>query len=342
MEKATAFTGESVFIQTEKRAVFPKDMIIPQIKKIIPVLSIILTILIQVIMPNSEKHPVIKIHYFTYFLYIGLGVYTILYITSFFVKKLDNKLIFKGAFIGGAVLFFNILNIVTLKLGLLPPVHFPALDRVVGILIEEREILNKCLLYSAKLLGTGYFLGALIGFTTGVLLGFSKIFEYWVDPLIKILGPIPTTAWIPIVLVTFSTPYDSSVFLVALSVWFPTAVMTSSGINNVQKAYFEVAETLGAGFLYKVFKVGIPAAMPQVFLGLFYGTCSSFVTLVVAEMLGAKYGLGWYINWQKDMLAYSNVYAGLIIIAVVFSLILTVIVRVREKVLAWQKGVIKW
>ena len=52
--------------------------------------------------------------------------------------------------------------------------------------------------------------------------------------------------------------------------------------------------------------------MPHMFLGLFNGSCSSFITLVTAEMLGAKYGIGWYINWQKEMMAYANVYACLL------------------------------
>jgi len=78
------------------------------------------------------------------------------------------------------------------------------------------------------------------------------------------------------------------------------------------------------------------------FLGLFNGTCSSFITLVTAEMLGAKYGIGWYINWQKEMMAYANVYAGLIIIAVTFFILITLLFKFRDRVLAWQKGVIKW
>ena len=82
--------------------------------------------------------------------------------------------------------------------------------------------------------------------------------------------------------------------------------------------------------------------MPNMFLGLFNGICSSFVTLVTAEMIGAKYGIGWYINWQKEMLSYANVYAGLIVIAVVFSILTTLLFKVRDKVLLWQKGVIKW
>jgi NitT/TauT family transport system permease protein len=82
--------------------------------------------------------------------------------------------------------------------------------------------------------------------------------------------------------------------------------------------------------------------MPSIFIGIFNGMCSSFLTLMTAEMLGVKFGIGWYINWQREMLSYANVYAGLIIIALTFSLIITLMFKVRDRLLSWQKGVIKW
>ena len=173
---------------------------------------------------------------------------------------------------------------------------------------------------------------------TGIAIGFNKTFAYWVQPLVRVLGPIPSTAWIPLVLIAFPTAVSASAFLIALAVWFPTTVLTSSGIASIPNSYFEVSSTLGAGSFYRIAKVGIPAAMPHMFLGLFNGTCSSFITLVTAEMLGAKYGIGWYINWQKEMI----VYAGLIIIAVTFFILITLLFKFRDRVLAWQKGVIKW
>ena len=182
----------------------------------------------------------------------------------------------------------------------------------------------------------------LVGMLTGIAIGFSKTFSYWIQPLVRVLGPIPSTAWIPIVLIAFPSAVSASAFLIALAVWFPTTVLTSSGIASIPNSYFEVSSTLGAGSLYRIVKVGIPAAMPHMFLGLFNGTCSSFITLVTAEMLGAKYGIGWYINWQKEMMAYANVYAGLIIIAVTFFILITLLFKFRDHVLAWQKGVIKW
>ena len=91
-----------------------------------------------------------------------------------------------------------------------------------------------------------------------------------------------------------------------------------------------------------MFKVGIPAAMPFMFIGIFNGTCSSFITLVTAEMLGAKYGIGWYINWQKEMMSYANVYAGLIVMSLVCFVVISVLFKLRDRLLVWQKGVIKW
>ncbi|MBQ7943748.1 MAG: ABC transporter permease subunit [Lachnospiraceae bacterium] len=311
------------------------------IKKILPVLSILLAIAVQIGLKNSNLHPQTK-PYFTYVLLGILIIYSILFILTFFHKGLDEKISYKAYFIAGAVLFFNILNLVTAKLAILPVLYFPALDRVFGVMVEQREVLVKCVLYSTRLLGYGVLFGALVGIATGICIGFSKTFSYWVSPVIRVLGPIPSTAWIPLVLISFPTAVSASAFLIGLSVWFPTTIMTSSGISNVQNSYFEVASTLGARRFYQVFKVGIPAAMPNMFLGLFNGICSSFVTLVTAEMIGAKYGIGWYINWQKEMLSYANVYAGLIIIALFFSVIVTLLFRVRDKVLIWQKGVIKW
>jgi NitT/TauT family transport system permease protein len=225
---------------------------------------------------------------------------------------------------------------------LLPVIFFPSLDKILSVIVEDRLFMLTCLASSGKLLFTGCLWGAGLGFVTGVAVGFSRTAAYWVNPLVRLLGPIPATAWIPIVLVSFPTTFSASCFLIGLSVWFPTAVMTSSGILNVTNAYFEVSSTLGAGRMYQIFHVGIPAAMPHMFIGLFNGICAAFITLMTAEMLGVKNGIGWYINWQKDMMAYANVYAGLLVIAVTFSILITLLFKWRDHILVWQKGVIKW
>ena len=317
-------------------------MILKLSKKISFIISLLFAVLIDVLIPNSDLQPATDKPYFRYFLFILGGIYVVFFIISFINEKVSEKIEAIGPLLAGAVLLLNIINIVCSKYSLLPVLFFPSLDRVFAVFINDRELLIKCVISSGKLLIIGFAIGAIIGFTTGICVGFNKKIAYWVNPLTKVIGPIPATSWSPLVLSLFSTSYQAAIFMIALAVWFPITVMTSNGIQNVQQTYFEVADTLGANKFYKIFKVGIPAALPSVFLGVFYATTGSFITLVTAEMFGCKSGIGWYLNWQKSMMLYANVYAGLILLAVLCNLIITLLFRIKDRLLEWQKGVIKW
>jgi len=345
IRKPTKPSNKLVITRKEKRMSKPNEnskKIINIVKLILPMLSIIFAIILQIQLPKSRKHPAPAAPYFTYLLFAGLALYLIFLLASIWSKKLRKSILYKSYFVAGTVLFFNVLNVVTVKLAWLPVLYFPSLDRVFGVIVEDRALLLKCIAYSARLLLVGFLLGATVGIITGIGIGFNKTLSYWISPVVRVLGPIPSTAWIPLVLVIFPSAVSASRFLIAVAVWFPTTIMTSSGIANVQQAYFEVSSTLGANKFAQIFRVGVPAAMPHMFLGLFNGTCASFITLITAEMVGAKYGIGWYVNWQKEMLSYANVYAGLVIIALLFSILITLLFKLRDKLLLWQKGVIKW
>jgi NitT/TauT family transport system permease protein len=119
-------------------------------------------------------------------------------------------------------------------------------------------------------------------------------------------------------------------------------VLTWSGVAGVNSAYYDIARTLGASQRFLVLKVAIPAAMPHVFVGLFMGLGNSFAVLVVAEMLGVRAGLGWYLQWAQGWAAYANMYAALLVMAFLCSGLITLLFRVRDRLLSWQKGLVRW
>jgi NitT/TauT family transport system permease protein len=234
-------------------------------------------------------------------------------------------------------------DLITLKYALMPLPYFPGPDMVFQALADEwQDLLFERAFRSLTLLATGYTVGVVLGLASGILIGWSRLARYWAMPLIKFVGPIPATAWIPLAMMLFPTSFQSGTALIALAVWFPMTMLTSSGVSNVRVSYLDVARTLGAGRGYLVFRVAVPSALPNIFIGLFMGLVSSFLTLIVAEMMGVKSGLGEYVQWKKDWAEYANVYAALIVIAVVFSTLMTLLFKIRDRVLVWQKGVIKW
>ncbi|MDR1971698.1 MAG: ABC transporter permease subunit [Treponema sp.] len=309
---------------------------------LIPLAALAVNLLVHTLTPTNPGYRVKELPYFTIFLYILIGVLGLYGAVSVFNRKRREKLVYKSWFLGAAFLVLGLYNVITLKLGLIPSLYFPAPERIVQVFINDWFFMLRCLVYSLRLLLGGFFLGAFVGVLTGTLIGWSQRWNYWIMPCIRIVGPIPSTAWIPIALVVFTRATDAALFLIALGVWFPTTILTSSGILNVRKSYFEVSSTLGAGTLRNVLSIALPAAAPNIFAGLFNGTSSSFLTLMAAEMIGCKFGIGWYINWQRETMAYSQVYAALIVIALTFSLLINIQFRIRNRVLSWQKGTIRW
>jgi NitT/TauT family transport system permease protein len=253
-------------------------------------------------------------------------------------KRLRSHALLAAAAIGCLTLY----EVVTLKLNILFLPFFPSPVKILEAFLHDGAVLAVSVLHSLRLLVLGFAIGALIGLPTGLLMGWYARFRYWANPIIRLVGPIPATAWIPVVMAAFPTSLSAGVFLLALAAWFPVTVMTWSGVSNVSKSYFEIARTLGADERYLILKIALPAALPIIFVGLFMGLGMCFVTLIVAEMLGVRAGLGWYIQWAQGWGEYYKVYAAILISAVLFSSAIALLFRVRDRLLVWQRGLVKW
>jgi len=271
-----------------------------------------------------------------------LGVAVLMVVVQYFSCALRRWMAHICPIIAAALGVLCVWEIVTSGFRLLPLPYFPSPASVLRNLILDWELLGKSTWYSLVLLLSGYLVGAFVGIVTGICIGWFKQARYWGMPLLKVVGPIPATAWIPLAMVISPKPMFSAVGLVALAVWFPVTMLTMSGIANTRASYLDVARTLGAKPAFLIFRVAIPAAMPNIFIGLFMGLGTSFLTLIVAETVGVKFGLGWYVSWAQGWAEYAKVFAALVIMAVFFSTIMTLLFKVRDRVLVWQKGTIKW
>ena len=119
-------------------------------------------------------------------------------------------------------------------------------------------------------------------------------------PVLKFVGPIPATALVPLVMALFPNAFLSGSRADRAGGLVPGD--DAHHLGHRQRPASPTSTSpgrLGAGRAYLIFRVAIPAALPSIFIGLFMGLGASFLTLIVAETVGVKAGLGWYLKWQQ-------------------------------------------
>lgn len=268
-------------------------------------------------------------------LYLAIGVF------SAFNKDGQKKYKKRAQFRFAVGIALALWDLTGTKLQLLPQPFFPGPAGIIEAFLGESDFILQNTLYSLRLFAMGFSLGVVFGVGTGILTGWFPRVYYWVTPVLNIAGVIPAVAWMPFALTLFPTPFTAAVFLIVICVWFPVASLTASGVQSTPKAQFEAARTLGGKTAYLVLHVAIPHAMPQIFTGINTANAFAFTTLVMAEMMGQPGGLGYYINASKVWSAYYKVFAAIIVMAVLFSLITKAVGLIEARVLHWQRGLVK-
>jgi NitT/TauT family transport system permease protein len=158
----------------------------------------------------------------------------------------------------------------------------------------------------------GFGIGAILAVTLGISGGVSSLVRGAVDPMISSIRPISITAWVPLTLVIFGIGNSPAIFLTALASFFPIYVNTLDGARSVSLQLIRAAEMLGANRREVITRVVLPAALPSIVTGLRVAIAIAWTTVVIAEMLGAKSGLGYVLIDSYNQFRFDYVIAGMI------------------------------
>lgn len=159
---------------------------------------------------------------------------------------------------------------------------------------------------------SGFGIGAALAIILGISGGVSSLVRGAVDPLISAVRPISITAWVPLTLVIFGIGNNPAIFLTALASFFPIYVNTLDGAKSVSLQLIRAAEMLGATRREVIMRVVLPAALPSIVTGLRVAIAIAWTTVVIAEMLGAKSGLGYVLIDSYNQFRFDYVIAGMI------------------------------
>src|SRR5436190_19414387 len=176
--------------------------------------------------------------------------------------------------------------------------------------------------YSLVLVAKGYALALVIGTPIGFSLGLSKPFAKTFDPIIQVLRPVSPLAWLPLGLVLFlsfgkQASELGALFTIAVCAMWPTVLNTAVGVRAVPQDYLNVARVLKLSRTRTLFKVLIPATLPDMFTGFRLSLGIAWLVIVAAEMLTGRPGVGGFLWQEYNALIYEHIILCIITIGVV-------------------------
>ncbi|SLI79487.1 Putative nitrate ABC transporter, permease protein [Mycobacteroides abscessus subsp. bolletii] len=182
---------------------------------------------------------------------------------------------------------------------------------------------------------TGFGLAAALGVITGIWLGRSPLFANIFGPLTELARPIPAIAIVPVAILLFPSDEAGIVFITFLAAYFPIMVSTRHAVRALPTLWEESVRTLGGSRWDVLLRVVVPGSLPGVFGGLSVGIGVAWICVVSAEMISGRLGVG-YRTWQSyTVLAYPDVFVGIITIGVLGFVTSAAVELVGRRVTRW-------
>lgn len=219
----------------------------------------------------------------------------------------------------------------------------PRLGDIFSVLLRPMEPVlggeslfnNMCV--SLREVLTGFLLAAALAIPLGLLIGWSREIQAYLNPTIQILRPIPPIAWMPFAIAWFGIGINSILFIIAMGAFFPILINTVDGVKGVRIRWIEVAEMFHATTFEKLRTVILPGALPTIWTGLRVSFGVAWMCVVAAEMLpGTTAGLGFLIMYAYNLGQLQVIGAGMIVIGIIGLGADTLFRTGQDKFFSWQ------
>lgn len=186
--------------------------------------------------------------------------------------------------------------------------------------------------------GSGFLLAVAFAVPLGLWMGWVRGAFTTLNPIFQMLRPISPIAWIPIAILWFGVGNASPIYLIFISSVFPMVVQTTAGVHTIERRYLRAAGNFGVSRATLFRRVVIPAALPQIIVGMRIGLGVAWLVVVAAEMIALRSGLGYLIIDSRNAgNRYDLVIAGMVIIGLI-GLLLDILMRRLEglKSVQWR------
>lgn len=178
--------------------------------------------------------------------------------------------------------------------------------------------------------------GVALGLALGLVAGFSSLGEDLVDKPMQMLRTIPFTALVPLLILWFGIDETPKIILVALGVMVPVYINTFGGIRNVDMKLVEVARIARMNRLQIATRILLPAALPNILIGLRFALGLGWIAVIVAETVGANSGIGFLLTSARQFVRADIMLVCVCLYATLGLATDYLVRRLEHKLLVWR------
>lgn len=196
--------------------------------------------------------------------------------------------------------------------------------------------LHEHVLWSLYRVFGSFLLAAVTAIPVGVAMGMSRLARGVFDPPIELYRPIPPLAYLPLTIIWFGIGESGRLFIIFLACFAPIAINARAGVRSVSTEQIHAAYSMGASRQQVLRLVVLKGALPEILTGMRVAIAFGWTTLVAAEMVAARAGIGVMVLNAARFLATDVVFLGIVVIgavAFVFDLIMR---RVERALVPWK------
>jgi len=224
------------------------------------------------------------------------------------------------------------------RLGIVDRTFLPPFSEVIQAwwqLVLSGELLSHFKSSLARSL-TGFALAILFAIPLGLLVGWYKPLAEILTPLLEVFRNTAALALLPVFILILGIGETSKISIIVYACSWPILLNTISGVKNVDPLLIKSAKSMGLSSFRLFQKVILPASIPTIFTGIRLAGASSILVLIAAEMVGAKAGLGYLINYAQYNFQVPNMYAGIITISALGLLFNWILIKLERYFTSWK------
>jgi NitT/TauT family transport system permease protein len=185
----------------------------------------------------------------------------------------------------------------------------------------------------------GYVIAILIAVPLGLAIAFSRIMRQTVYPFFVSLEMTPKIAFAPLFISWLGFGLLPKIIIVILVCFFPVVLNAILAFTSLSEELERFVRSTGASPLRAFFKVRLPAAMPQCFVGFKYAAINATVGATIAEFIGSDQGLGFYIQIVTGNMRPDLAFAGIFLLTLLGLALFGVVTLAERLVIPWHISV---